>query len=251
MAILARLRWALIDRASHFIRKAYGRWRWPKPLWWLRGYADLRVADEVFRFRDVGRSPHDGWAGRVHAGEWEAPVLDFFSRVVQPGDTVLDIGAYVGAYTLLASRLVGPRGRVYSLEPSPDTRRLLKHNVAANDATNTTVYPYAVGASSGYGSLGYRRRGSAETHIVPVARGDADPVRVVSLGDFCSEQSIRPSVVKIDVEGAEAEVSPVPQRRSWPRHALPSSSFTKRRFGSAARARRSSFVAWSAGAVES
>ena len=82
----------------------------------------------------------------------------------------------------------------------------MKHNVAANDATNATVYPYAVGASSGYGSLGYRRRGSAETHIVPVARGDADPVRVVSLGDFCSEQSIRPSVMKIDVEGAEAEV---------------------------------------------
>lgn len=131
-------------------------------------------------------------------------MLDFFSRAIRPGDTVVDIGSYVGAYALLASRLVGTSGRVYALEPNPESRRVLMRNVAANRAANVTVLPYAVGATSGYGSL--RQERLTETQVIPGAKGAPGAVRMVTLVDFCEELAVAPAVIKIDVEGAEADV---------------------------------------------
>jgi FkbM family methyltransferase len=55
------------------------------------------------------------------------------------GQTVLDVGAHVGAYTLRAAKVVGDRGSVIALEPAPATYRMLLQNIQLNNADNVTV----------------------------------------------------------------------------------------------------------------
>jgi hypothetical protein len=133
-------------RIRRLVRRGYETRRWPKPIWRLRGFAELPVGDQTFKFCDAGRSPQHGWAGRVHRERWEAEVIELFSKAVRPGDIVFGVGAYVGPYTLLASRLAGPSGHVFAFEPDPFARAILERNVEANQALNVSVMPYAVGA---------------------------------------------------------------------------------------------------------
>jgi FkbM family methyltransferase len=157
-------------------------------------------------FCEAGRSPQHGWAGRLQRGTWEPEVIEFFSKALRPGDIVFDIGAYVGPYTLLASRLVGPSGHVFAFEPDPVAQALLQRNVGVNRALNVSVVPYAVGASDGWASLAYSVLGDSATRITAAADPATTDVPIVSLRTFCRKENVQPDVIKIDVEGAEAEV---------------------------------------------
>src|SRR4029077_7247904 len=72
--------------------------------------------------------------GRVLAatGVWEAHVTAVFTRLLSPGDVCVDVGAYTGYFTLLASKLVGNSGHVYALEPASQTRKELVSNLELN-----------------------------------------------------------------------------------------------------------------------
>lgn len=66
----------------------------------------------------VGSSKHGCWLG-----SYEYHKRRLFEQLIRPGDTVFDIGAHVGFYTLLASILTGPAGRVFAFEPLPRNLR--------------------------------------------------------------------------------------------------------------------------------
>jgi FkbM family methyltransferase len=70
---------------------------------------------------------------------YEPDVAAVFARAIQPGDTVLDVGANVGIFSVLASRLAGPDGCVIGFEPAPDNLERLAANLALNDVANVTV----------------------------------------------------------------------------------------------------------------
>src|SRR5262245_27996112 len=58
-------------------------------------------------------------------GVWEPSVTRVFQNILKRGDTVVDIGANIGYYTLLSSKCVGPIGHVYAIEASPTIYRML------------------------------------------------------------------------------------------------------------------------------
>jgi FkbM family methyltransferase len=125
----------------------------------------------------------------------------FFRRVLGPADTVVDVGANVGTLTLAAAALVGPEGRVWSIEAHPRTLRYLCANVAANGFTNVRTVHAAAGESEGFlrltdSRLDDQNRVSANGHgvLVPVRR----------LDDLVPEGPVR--LLKIDVEGFELSV---------------------------------------------
>ena len=121
------------------------------------------------------------------------------SRALRPGDVFFDLGAYVGPFTLLASRLVGPTGRVVAFEPDPGTRALLERNLAANAVTNVTVVPCAVGDHAG--TVRFVASGDSVGRVG--AAGDLE-VRQVTLDGYCAEHGLQPTVMKVDIEGGEA-----------------------------------------------
>ena len=71
----------------------------------------------------------------------EPDIAAVFNRAIQPGDTVLDIGANVGVFvtSVLASHLVGPDGCVVAFEPAPENLERLARNLALNSITNVKV----------------------------------------------------------------------------------------------------------------
>src|SRR5271165_5588961 len=69
-------------------------------------------------------------------GGFERAEIFFVEEYLQPGMTVLDIGAHHGLYTLLASKRVGGTGRVVAFEPSPRERGQLSRNVKINFCSN-------------------------------------------------------------------------------------------------------------------
>ncbi len=73
----------------------------------------------------------------------------FARAYLRPGDTFVDIGANIGRYTVPASRIVGPNGRVIALEPTSSTCKALRENVELNAIRNTTVLQMAVSSING------------------------------------------------------------------------------------------------------
>ncbi len=144
--------------------------------------------------------------------EFETRELAFAGRFLQPGMTVLDIGANQGLYTLLAAQRVGARGRVFAFEPSPRERRALRLNIMINFCTNVTVERSAIGDEEG----------ESEFHLVegietgcnslrpPVlVDGRSRPVRVpiTRLDRWISKNNVEHvDFIKLDVEGAELSV---------------------------------------------
>jgi FkbM family methyltransferase len=59
--------------------------------------------------------------------------------------TVIDVGAHIGYYSVLAGKLVGETGRVHAVEPSAENREILRRNIDLNRVRSVTLHPYAAG----------------------------------------------------------------------------------------------------------
>jgi FkbM family methyltransferase len=153
---------------------------------------------------DVSLTP----AIKAH-GFWEAWISSWFTRNIQPGQTVLDIGANNGYYTMLSEELVGDEGKVIAYEPNPDNVKLLEASKERNDF-NYTIRPVAVAD----------QKGKMNLHIPGDYVGSASLTADFSDGSWGKETLKKVNVttldeefkkgvfdnvdlIKMDVEGAE------------------------------------------------
>lgn len=145
------------------------------------------------RYRHVTWNPHEYRALRA---------------VVRPGTTVLDVGANVGAYTLLFATWVGDRGRVFAFEPAPDACDGLRTHVTLNGFDDrVTVVEAAVAATAGDAPFAIHPSGGASSLALSSVDGATHVrVRTETIDDVCRQHALLPAVIKIDVEGAELEV---------------------------------------------
>jgi GT2 family glycosyltransferase/glycosyltransferase involved in cell wall biosynthesis len=104
---------------------------------------EATVAGGPCRHGDMRWLEADQEVGRALAlyGEWAEAELAFLRRLVGEGDTVVEIGANVGAHTLPLARAVGPAGKVLAIEPDPMQAELLAGNAAANGLSTITIEP--------------------------------------------------------------------------------------------------------------
>jgi len=145
----------------------------------------------------IASSNHGCWLG-----SYEYEKRRVFQRAIKPGDVVYDIGANVGFYTLLSSILVGTEGRVYAFEPLPSNLRDLRKHQEINRIFNCTVIEAAVSSTEGEA----RFDPSPNRHQGRLSRTGTILVRKVSLDSLLRQGRINPpSVMKIDIEGAEFE----------------------------------------------
>ncbi|HEY6328850.1 MAG TPA: FkbM family methyltransferase, partial [Blastocatellia bacterium] len=131
--------------------------------------------------------------------------LAYLEQVLSPGKTFVDAGACYGIYTLAASKLVGPRGRVIAFEPSPEAFRVLRKNIGSNRLTNVFAYRLALAEKKGKASLylhpnvgcdSLGRDNSFTDHREETAADSLDSVlRALSIKHV--------DVLKMDVQGAE------------------------------------------------
>jgi len=141
---------------------------------------------------------------------YEQATTDLFRQLLQPGMLVVDIGAHVGYFSLLAAELVGSGGTVYAFEPEPNNHALLKKNIELNSYSNIHAIRKAVSNKCGSTQLFLSALDSGSHSIyAAAARGVTGNslVSTTTLDAFLKGQGW-PSVdlVKIDVEGAELTV---------------------------------------------
>lgn len=120
--------------------------------------------------------------------------------------TALDVGAYVGQYSLLASRLVHESGAVIAVEPTPSVFAQLKRNIKLNQCRNVTAIHAAISATSGTGTLYFYSGSSDQNSLRPLDAECSASVEVtlMSLDQIVSESGLsRVDLIKIDVEGNE------------------------------------------------
>ena len=128
-----------------------------------------------------------------------------FLELIKPGDTVFDIGAHVGYFTLLASRIVGRGGRVVAFEPLPVNLAYLRRHKNVNRRRNVDILPVAVGQREGQMALEFRS-GTGRGRLTTDGTAGHIHVRVVNLDALWERGALpEPDVIKMDVEGAECE----------------------------------------------
>jgi FkbM family methyltransferase len=160
--------------------------------------------------RDISLAPHI-----LLDGFWEMWITKIFIGLIQPGMTVVDIGANIGYYSLIAGSHVGEGGKVISFEANPKVFRLLAKSMEVNgfysrsELVNKGVMDKA--GELTFNSL--RDHHGSSGFFVPesVAEQFRDQIEKInvpclSLDDFFRGRDARVDVMKIDAEGAENSI---------------------------------------------
>lgn len=153
----------------------------------------------------------DDFNGRAvfYSGDVDRKITWLCTRIVRPGDTVIDVGANIGLVTLTLAGLVGEKGKVWAFDPNPGLVELIRQSLAENGLENVFVEQCAAGAERGELTLRVPEGHSGRGSLVRAQRGRPSeeitvPVRLLSELIPPNVMSIR--LLKIDVEGFEEQV---------------------------------------------
>ena len=135
---------------------------------------------------------------------YEPVETTLLKKFLQPGQTFVDVGANIGYYTLLAARIVGPKGKVYAFEPDPTNFALLTKNISANGYANVIAVNQALSSKTG----------AAKLYLNPANRGDhriydshdgrpSVEIQMTSLDGYFKKLDKKVHFIKMDVQGAE------------------------------------------------
>lgn len=134
--------------------------------------------------------------------DWFEKEIAFVRRMLQPGMTIIDVGANIGIYSLVMARAVGPSGAVLAVEPLDAPRRHIERGINLNRLTNVTVIAAAVADTSGVGHM----RLDLDTEMASLS-AETDTfgkrVEVTTLDRLAAALAAPPDFIKIDAEGAE------------------------------------------------
>lgn len=204
-----RLLWLMmravsLDRRMLWARRGYLRWARP-----ILGRGQVSILGGLavrLRLDAASFSPSGAQAYPVLTGTHEIQVQQAILRSIAEGDVVWDVGANIGFLSLVASRLVGDAGMVVAIEPDPTCAAAVRRAVHINRLSNLTVVEAAASARSGTGEL-IVVADSLWSRLSTVGEHDQAThrisVRTVALDDL---QAPAPTVIKLDVEGAELDV---------------------------------------------
>ena len=125
------------------------------------------------------------------------------------GNTFVDIGAYIGYYSVLARNIVGESGKVISFEPNPESYKMLKKNIQLNGYKNCIPENIALSDEEGFFKLfigAYTDDSSSMFLAEIVDENRYVRVETMTFDNYCELHRIAPDLVKIDAEGAEHKI---------------------------------------------
>jgi len=147
----------------------------------------------------------------IREGRPEPSLQEALTGHLRPDMVFYDLGANLGFFSLLAARLVGPKGTVVSFEADPEVAQRLQGNVEKNGFMNVQLVQKAAWSTSGIVAFSRSDQSTSPDRawgrIVksPVSTQPVLKISCTSLDDFVQTHP-RPDFIKCDVEGAEVEV---------------------------------------------
>lgn len=127
---------------------------------------------------------------------------------VNKSDTVVDVGANLGFFTILLSNLVGPNGKIFSFEPSKKTFKALSENIKINNIRNVIMENSGCGDIEGTFSLSKDGKFSGMDHIIvdKTEVTNFERIDMIKLDNYFESFNGRINLIKIDTEGYEPNV---------------------------------------------
>ncbi|HEY1209752.1 MAG TPA: FkbM family methyltransferase [Terracidiphilus sp.] len=152
---------------------------------------------------------NDHLAQQIRCEEsFEPEVRKAVERIASRGVNVIDIGANIGYYTILASKLIGSGNRVFSFEPQANIVAKLRRNVNLNDLHNVDIFPFALADKSGTVVFNIPPDGK-EAYGSMHANGRFDVIKTVEVETKGLDEVLynlgnpKIGLIKMDAEGAE------------------------------------------------
>lgn len=178
-----------------------------RPYWWYRReFKPITREIEDTHATFIAEEPADE---RYHELDSERIVLSDLLSELRPDDVFFDIGANIGLYSVFAANTI-PDGEVFSFEPSPDTYEKLLKNIGLNDNQVTAkqlavsdkddTVEFAVDTHDAHSRKSTLHTTSTATEYA------VQNVSSRKLETVVSDVDARPTVLKVDVEGAEFQV---------------------------------------------
>lgn len=137
-------------------------------------------------------------------GIYEPFETELLKNQIGSGNTVLDIGANIGYYTLIFAKSVGSEGRVFAFEPDPTNFNLLKQNIALNGYQNVTLEQKAVYSANRTMELFLNEDNQSDHRIYQTKiHQPCVVVDAVSLDNYFRNGQTVIDLIKMDIQGAE------------------------------------------------
>jgi FkbM family methyltransferase len=143
---------------------------------------------------------------RFYPTQYDVPKTAFIRAHIRAGNTVLDLGAHIGLFTVLLGRATGGTGHVISFEPMRDNREMLKRVIKMNGLEQiVSVRSAAVGAREELAEFFPDPvRWSIGSSLIHNARSTSPIcINITTLDTIAANLSNAISFIKIDIEGAE------------------------------------------------
>ena len=140
---------------------------------------------------------------------YEAENFEFLKESCKPGAVIIDIGAHIGLFSIIAAQVTGKRGKLYAFEPAPGTFGLLQQTVVINHEEQVIeTIQKAVGKENGKITFFVSDNNADNSNSLVNYKEDRSlhgiDVAVTSIDNFVKEKNIsKLDFIKIDVEGAE------------------------------------------------
>ena len=144
-------------------------------------------------------------SGAIALGVYERYESELFRSKIKPGMAIIDIGANLGYYTAIASRLAGEQGLVVAFEPEPNFFKLLSRNIRRNNMKNVIPFELAIAEKNGLVNLYLSNENKGHNSIIRSEELKTSvQIKTTTLDDFLASQKItKVDIIKMDVEGAE------------------------------------------------
>lgn len=156
-----------------------------------------------------------------HKGYWfhgknrEKETLELFKKIINEGDTIIEVGGHIGYLTIFFARLIKENGKVYVFEPGFNNLPYIKQNI--KNISNISLIEKAVSNQNGSASFFVEdltgqnnsllknydsfNKNLENAHVV--ANHQEVKVETITLDSFCRDNNLSPNLIKIDIEGAE------------------------------------------------
>lgn len=180
----------------------------------MHGKFSIKVGEHELRMTLGSNDDHFILVAKGQFEDWEKQSLRVWESCIEPDSIVIDVGSYLGIYSILASKR-DPK-KIYSFEPNPRTREKLYANLEMNDSKEIQVIGAACGSTAGVASMEIPngRAMSSGARIAGIGAGtiqdgwdESFQVDVVVIDQILPlEELNQVSIMKIDAEGFELQV---------------------------------------------
>lgn len=139
----------------------------------------------------------------IISGSYEFKVRKLIEKFAREGKIIIDIGAHIGKYSILASKM-NPDARIYAIEPERDNFNLLNKNIRLNKIKNVFPIKVALSDKKGMARL-YKYKINTGAHSLKIKQEDFEVVKKDTLNNLFGKLN-HIDLIKIDTEVSEFEI---------------------------------------------